>query len=130
MRLTNEITKKIDVPNDDDNGWVLIKHLKDNEIEEITSKVSETYMVNGETRVSIDTFERKRLLVKACLKDWGNMYKEDGSILVFNQMNLIRAAEFAIDIDDERLDFYSWIDLEREKLKEEVDKEKDDTLKN
>jgi hypothetical protein len=129
MRLTKRIKKKFYIPGDTDGGWVEIKHLKMNEIKRIEAKANEiTYSSkdgnDGVTKIALNPYTRSRLFAHAALTNWGNMFDVMGKPLSFNELNIAKAAEFEVSIEDEVFDFYSWVEMCRKELFDEVEAEK------
>jgi hypothetical protein len=129
MRLTKRIKKKFYIPDDPDDGWVELKHLKMNEVKKIEAKVNEiTYSSkrgedDGETKIALNPYTRVRQFAIAALTDWGNMFDVMGKPMSLNEVNINKAAEFEITVDGEKFDFFSWIDKCRDDLAAEVDVE-------
>ena len=123
MRLTSKKTKRFDQPNDKDGAYINIEHLKKNVVDAIKSKTTETKLVNGDIEVTLDGHAQKTELATACLVGWGGFFDESGKELKFTPLNVAKSAEFVIVTDEERKDFYSWIDECREELADEVEKE-------
>ena len=123
MRLTLKKTKQFKLPNDPDNSYIEVEHLKPNVIEEIKSRTSETYMADGELRISVDGHAQKKELAKACLVGWGGFFDESDRALKFTPQNVAKAAEFTVVVEGEKRDFYTWIEECRVELADEVESE-------
>lgn len=130
MRLTSKVVKRFDIPNDDDNGWVEIEHLKDNVIEAIKAKTNDNVVVDGGVEVRINLHEQKELIVDACLKDFGNLFDESGRPLKFTAKNVAKCAEFTLFVGDDKKDFYTWIDDCRQELADKVEEQEKVASKN
>jgi len=130
MRLTSKKTKRFEVPNDPDGSYINIVHLKDNVVEEIKSRTSETKLVGDDIVVEVNGYAQKTELVKACLVGWGSFFDESGKELKFTPLNVSKSAEFSIVVGEEKTDFYAWIDKCREELAGEVEAETEKALVN
>ena len=127
MRLTNERTKRVEVPNDADGGFIIIRNLSMEEITQIESK----YMTISSEGVSIKDYANKVAdFARICLKSWGNFFEAEGSPLTFNAANIERVAQAAIMIKGEKVRFFDWVNTERENFAEEVEREETEAVKN
>lgn len=126
MRLSQERTKRISIPNDPDNGFVVIRNLDLDTIYRIETDTQDISMDGRENqRFSYDPAEREDRLVKACLKSWGQLFDANGNEMKFDAKNLETSRRFVVIGTDEngkeyRYRFYEWINTEREKFAEEV----------
>ena len=130
MRLTKVVKETFYVPNDPDKGFIIIKHLKIDEVKKITSDVAdmfyETDAVTGKTvsRLNPNSYQLTKAMAHASLVSWGNMKDLMGNEMPFLSVNIDAAAEFEISITvDEKeviLDFYGWIDKCRKELTDTV----------
>lgn len=126
MRLSQERTKRISIPNDPDNGFVVIRNLDLDTIYRIETDTQDISMDGRENqRFSYDPAEREDRLVKACLKSWGQLFDANGNEMKFDAKNLEASRRFVVIGTDEngkehRYRFYEWINTEREKFAEEV----------
>lgn len=124
MRLSQERTKRIDVPGDPDGGYVNIRLLTLHQIAQIEAKCNSTgYSERNEVMLSIDPFNRENLIAKSCLIGWGNMFDAKGKEMKFNQKNLREAEAFVIQVDDKKVRFLEWVDDEHSKFYEENEEE-------
>ena len=122
MKLVAAKTKRVDVPNDPEGGFVNIKNLTLEEVARIDAK----YFSVTESGVSmVDYASREADFAKACLVGWGNLFDESGKELKFNGKNVERASAFAIDAGGEEgtVRFFAWVNGEREKFADEVEAE-------
>lgn len=131
MRLSQERTKKVPIPNDEDHGYVTILDLEDDTIYRIHSKTQDVSMDgDNNQRFSFDPVAREDKMVEACLKGWGNLFDENGNELKFTPGNLFNARRFIVVGTDEKgkekkYRFYEWVESERLKFAEEVKAEKE-----
>lgn len=136
MRLTLEKTKRVEIPNDPDGGYINIRLLSLNKIAQIESKCNQTGVdANSEVRISLDPFARENKVARACLVGWGNLFGPKGEELKFNHRNLILAEDFVIHIVDEKgekqkVRFLEWVDSEHSKFYSESEDEAEDVSKN
>lgn len=127
MKLIAQKTKKVDVPNDPDGGFIVIKNLTQEEVAVIEGKYFE--VTNKEVRM-VNYAERESEFARACLTDWGNMFDESGRPMKFTPKNIEKASAFSIEIEDKMTRFYEWVNTEREKFAEEVDEAEKEARKN
>lgn len=127
MRLTAERTKKVYVPDDSDGGFIVIRNLSMEEI----ARIEQEHLVVTDNEVRANKFaERDANYAKACLKDWGNMFDENGGEMKFTARNIERASAYAIRVNEELKRFFEWVNEEREKFAEEVKAEEEKASKN
>ncbi len=124
-RLRKRVTKTFNIPDDPDGAWIKIKFLKINEVKKIESQANDMYFQSdakgeGNTRINFDPYTRSRLFAHACLLDWGGMNDTMGKAMKFSSVNIEKAAEFEVKVDDETFDFYGWVDKCRDELDVEV----------
>lgn len=131
MRLSQERTKKVPIPNDEDQGFVTIRNLEPDTIHRIESKTQDV-SVDGDNnqRFSYEPVEREDLMVEACIKGWGNLFDEHDKELKFTIKNLINSRRFlVVGVDnkgeEKKYRFYEWVESERLKFAEEVEAEKE-----
>ncbi len=131
MRLQRKREKEIFVPNDPDNGSVVIRKLSLNEISKIESK-SSTLDVNAEgvPNLTIDPYPRSIAVAKACIVTWSNLFDENEKVLPFSKKALNVAADYDLEIEGKRVAFFTWVDQEHTKFLEEVEKEEKEAAKN
>lgn len=130
MRIQKRVKETFKVPNDPDDGWVEIKHLKINEVKKIESAVNEmSYSTGGSVsavNMKMNPYQRNRELAIACLVGWGNMFDVLGKPMPFNKKNIDSAAEFEIHVLNDKdgttdeLDFFEWVDKCRNELSDRV----------
>lgn len=131
MRLTQERTKKVLIPNDEDGGFVTIRNLEKDAIYRIETRTQDVSMDgNNNQRFSYDPVEREDQMVEACIKNWGNLFGEDDKELKFSPSGLIQARRFIVVGADskgieKRYRFFEWVESERVKFAEEVEAEED-----
>jgi len=123
MRLTKEVTKRFEVPNDPDGGYIILRHIKSNVLAEIIDRTSSTRVENGEVVGVISGLERKKEIAKEGLTGWGNFEDESGRPLKFTPANIAKAAEFSIVTEDGKTSFFDWIDTCLADLADEVEEE-------
>ena len=123
MRLTLKKTKRFTLPNDPDNSYIEIEHLKQNGVNEIKESTTSTKLIDGSLEIEVDGYSQKTKLAKACLTDWGGLFDESDRPLKFTPQNVAKSAEFMIVVGDEKKSFYEWIDDCRVELAEEVEEE-------
>lgn len=127
MRLTKERTKRVDVPNDPDGGFVVLRALS----KEAVAQIESEYMVVTQDGVELRKFaERQATLARERIKDWGNLEDEYGNPLKCTVKNLELAARFNIDVDGEQKRFFQWVNDEGEKFEDEVDAKETEASKN
>ncbi len=125
MRLKSVRTKRVDVPNDPDKGYINIQNLSEEQIAQIDAKYFE--ISDGGVRM-INYATRDGDFAKACLTGWGNLFDESGREMKFNPKNVEKASAFGIETVDDKgkditLRFFTWVNEEREKFAEEVEAE-------
>lgn len=131
MRLSQEKTKKVSIPNDEDYGFVTILDLEDDTIHRIESKTQDLSMDgDNNQRFSYDPVDREDLMVEACIKGWGNLFDVNDKEMKFTPANLIKARRFVVVGADEKGEekkfrFFEWVESERLKFAEEVEAEKE-----
>jgi len=131
MRLSQEKTKRVYIPNDEDQGFVIIRNLEPDTIHRIESKTQDLSMDgDNNQRFSYDPVEREDLMVEACFKGWGNLFDVSNKELKFTPGNLIKARKFIVIGTDEKGEekkfrFFQWVESERLKFAEEVEAEKE-----
>jgi len=120
MRLIAAKTKRVEIPNDPDKGFVTIRNLSLEEVARIDAK----YFEISESGVNMKNYaDREADFVRACLTGWGNLFDESGRELKFNPKNVEKASAFAVDVgdDDGYTRFFAWINKERDTFAEEVE---------
>lgn len=133
MRLSKKITKRFNIPNDPDKGWVELKHLRPNQEQEVTSDLNDVSYQPGSTHslsVKMNPYVRKKKLAHESIISWGNIFDTLGVPLEYTGINLDKAAEFIIYVEDEEFSFYDWIEQCRESLSAEVKKDMQAALEN
>ena len=124
MRLTLEKTRRIDIPNDEDNGFVTIKALSMDHLARIESRCTQTMMDgNEDVQLVLDDYKRANRVATDCLTGWGNMFDTRGKELKFNRKNVMMAANLELLIENKRMRFLDWVDQEHAKFREEVNSE-------
>jgi len=127
MRLTAERTKRVDIPNDPDGAYVIMRNLS---LEEV-ARIEQDHMIITDKEVRTAKFvDRDGNFARECLKDWGNFFDESGKEMKFTQRNIEKAAALSIRIDERAVRFFSWVNEEREKFAEEIEKEEESARKN
>ena len=119
--------KEVHIPNDEDNGMVVLRNLSMEEEAIIEAK----YLNISESGVSFSSYaERTAHFAKTCLEGWGNIKDEHKVDLKFTPANVDYASALVIISEDEdgeetRVRFFEWINDEREKFaKELIEEEK------
>ena len=131
MRLTVEKNKRVDIPGDEDGGFINIKLLSLHEIARIEAKCqSPGINEKAEVTLALDPFSRENMIALSCLTGWGNMYDSKGKELKFNRKSLAQAEAFVIRVDDKKMRFLEWVDHEHAKFYEEVEDESKVAIKN
>ncbi len=133
MRLSKRITEKYFIPGDPDKGWVDIKYLRTNEVQEALADLNDvTYDPTNVDSVSVkmNPYLRMKRMAHASVVGWGNMFDSEGKPLEFSVEDINQVAEFEIYIDDVKFGFYAWVDNCRTDLNEIVQKQKKIALKN
>ncbi len=131
MKLQRKREKEVFIPNDPDNGSVIIRKLSLNEISKIESKSSTLNVdADGTPKMTVDPYSRATAVAKACIVTWNNLFDENGNPLIFSKKVLNTASNYDIDVDGKRLAFFTWIDQEHTKFLEEVEKEEKEAAKN
>ncbi len=128
MKLTKKITKRFEVPGDEDGAWVIIRFLKANEVRRIESQANDMFFESdakgeGSTRINFDPYTRSKLFAHAAVESWGGMFSTTGKPLKLNAVNMDKAAEFTMLVNGDKVDFFAWIDQCREELSVEVEGE-------
>jgi hypothetical protein len=105
MRISKTVERKFFVPKDPDGAWVMIKHLKPGEIQDIMDDVMvqeisyrevDGKLVPKMTQTNDRRKDRERTVLEA-VTGWGNFYDEPqgkakkGQPLVFSEANVLRA---------------------------------------
>ena len=128
-KLTKRVQETFYIPNDPDEGFVIIRHLKANEVKRINSEISVTsYETVGEgktvAKVTVDQYQLLKAMAIAAVVGWGNIKSDMDQPLEFNQENLKLAAEIEVETEVENkpvtFDFFSWIDKCRSDLIKQV----------
>lgn len=109
MRLQIEKTKKIEVPNDPDSGYINIRALSQEEIDKIQSKSINVAMSDGNASVSVDSYIRENSVAMACLKGWGNFFLANGEELKFGNSSIEKVSHMSINVDGEDIRFLKWV---------------------
>ena len=100
MRLVSVKSRKVDVPNDPDGGYINIKDLSLEEVAQIDSR----YFKISDGGVSMENYaNRDADFAKACLTGWGNLFDESGRPLKFTPKNIDKASAFVIDVGGEEV---------------------------
>jgi len=116
-----------------------LRHLKINEVKKIQGKANNMSFTadmqgNGETKLDMNPYTVSTMMAHECLVGWGGMKDAMGRDLVFDTVNLDKAAELIILVDvdgkDVEFDFYSWLDKCRNDLADEVKDETKDAEEN
>lgn len=129
MRLTAEKTKKVNVPNDPDSGYVVIRALSRDELAHSES-ASSSVNIGGEVSVIVDPYKRANLIATSCLKGWGNFFDSYGNEIKFNNKSLQTVKDMSVVIEDKPVRFFEWVKDEHDKFFNEVEEEKKVALKN
>ncbi|MFA5347453.1 MAG: hypothetical protein WC294_04910 [Methanoregula sp.] len=124
MRLTLDKIKRVEVPGDEDGGFVNIKVLSLEDLAAIEAKSSDmAFTENGGVTVSINSYNRANLVARKCLTGWGNFFNEKGEELKFPK-DIGRAARYSITINGKEIRFLEWVEQchtqHREEIKEEM----------
>ena len=120
MRLSINKNKKVDVPNDEDGGFINIKALSIEELANIESKSSDmAYDATGNVKVTINPYKRANLVARKCLTGWGNFFDEKGEELKFPK-DVDRAALYSINIDSKDMRFLEWVEQCHTILRDEI----------
>lgn len=125
MRLTTQITKRFDVPNDPDGSFIEIKHLKADVLADIKAEYTTTKAVNGVMEFEFDGHGEKKAIAKACLTDWGKFFDESGRPLKFTPVSVAKSGEFMINVDDGKQSFYKWVFNCHQELMDEVEEQEE-----
>ena len=134
MQLTKVIKETFYIPNDPDKGYVEIKHLKINEVKEITSNIADMYYTTNQqtgevtSRLDPNSYALTRAMAHAAVLGWGNMKDVIGNSMLFTPANLNEASEFEVTLTikdvEVKFDFYGWIDRCRKELSDKVEEQK------
>lgn len=110
MRLSLEKTKRIDVPGDEDNGYINIKCLSQEQLANIESRSSDmAFDGSGGIKVSINSYSRANLVAKKCLVGWGNFFDEKGEELKFPR-DIDKASNYSVVVDGKHVRFLEWVE--------------------
>ena len=123
MRLTTQITKRFEVPNDPDGSFIEVKNLTADTIESIRSRHNTTKIVDGVVEHEVNAYAVQKDIAKACLSDWGKFFDESGRPLKFTPANIAKVGQFVIAIEDEKQSFFSWVFECHQDLADEVEEE-------
>jgi len=136
MRLKKQVSRWFEVPNDPDRSQLLIKHLEPGEIADILDSVLRqrvTYrQVEGQEKLQPD-FEQttntkadREKTIQAAVRDWKNLFDEDGKPLEFNSENLLTASRRITGFNELVKTFRAQLaaDIAREEEEEKKDLEK------
>lgn len=130
MRLTLDKIKRVEVPGDEDGGFVNIRALSLEEIAAIEAKSSDMgFKEDGGVTISINSYNRTNLVARKCLKGWGNFFDEKGEELKFPK-DIDRAAKYTININGKDMRFLEWVEHEHTKHREEIKEEEGVASKN
>lgn len=101
MRIRKQVERWFDIPDDPDEGQILVKHLSPGEISDIMDEVftqTIVYKTDGDqepqpefTQETDRRKDREKTLTAAVL-DWKNFYDENGKDLKCTPDNVIRAS--------------------------------------
>ena len=100
MRAKKTIERWFPVPNDPDNGEVLIKHLGSGELIKISEKTNQTetrYSASEDGKfkpdmvIKSDTSGHSDMLIDAAVVDWKNFFDADGNAMDCTRENKIKA---------------------------------------
>ena len=130
MRLTAEKTKRVDIPNDPDGGFINIVALTLDEVERLEEKAVEYSLGEDDASYSVKPYKRANLMSRACLRGWGGLFDIKGNSLKFTKAHIKEAAKFEIIIDGQRKRFLEWVDDEHTAFLEEITKEEEEAVKN
>jgi len=96
-RLTKQVDKWFDVPNDPDNAKIKIKHLKPGEVEAIEQEANPVVLrPDGgkfSTEITIQVAKKSALLINAAVLDWEGFYNTKGNKIQCNSENKKKAAK-------------------------------------
>lgn len=124
MRLTGDKTKRIDIPNDPDFGFINIRALSKEERSSIESKSSETTVgAGGNVVLTINNHNRTNLVAQKCLKGWGNIFDVNGEELKFNMPSLEKVSHMSLVIDGKKVRFLEWVDSVHSDFIAEIEQE-------
>jgi len=126
MRIAKAVERWFEIPQDEDKGKLLIKHLTPGEIQDIVDEVMVQEIVyeqpeEGEKPKGVmrqknnRRLDRERTVLESVV-DWKNFFDQDGKKMACDQANKLRAIRM---IDG----FAEFVAGCREKLTEEIDKE-------
>lgn len=120
MRLTLEKTKRIEVPNDEDGGYINIKFLHQEELANIESRSSETmFDTSGGVKVIVNSYKRTNSVAKKCLVGWGNFFDEKGNELRFPR-DIDKASNYSINVNGKLVRFLEWVESCHTEFRDEV----------
>ena len=132
MRITKSVERWFPVPDDPDEGEVLIRHLKRGELMDIsfeTTKQETRYRLNDaqelepEMTSRSDTRASQIAIFNAAVRNWKNFYDEDGNALTCTDENKVKAMR---EIDG----LTEFVGECRDKLAADIDAEKKEQEKN
>ena len=123
MKLTARKEKKVFVPKDPDEAYILIQYLKPGireQIEQLSNTITAQEDNDGEfgTKVEFNLVKKRRLFFEKVAVGWGGFNNEKDKPLKFTARNLERASE-------EMEGFYNWLQEESDFFNEEVDEERE-----
>jgi len=130
MRLTLDKIKRVEVPGDEDGGYINIKALSLEDLAGIEAKSSDmAFTGDGGVTVSVNSYSRANLVARKCLTGWGNFFNEKGEELRFPK-DIDRAAKYSIRIGGKETRFLEWVEQEHTKHREEIAEEMGAASKN
>jgi len=123
MRLIVEKTKKVDVPNDPDMGYINIRALSMEELAEIESKASDMVVGEKGVNISLNNYEKANRIAGKCLKGWGNMFDSKGEELKYNSSSLEMMSHLELMVEGKKVRFLEWVCDCHTKFREEIKEE-------
>lgn len=124
MRLTVKKSEIFYVPNDEDKAFIEIHALSKEQLAAIdNSSVEASVNGAGDTIVVVKPFIKTNKIAQACLDNWGGFFNENGVEMKFTPGNVQKASNLAVQVGDESIRLFEWVERCHNELLERVEKE-------
>lgn len=123
MRLSTDKKKTVHIPNDPDNGYIIIRKLSDDEMDKSEADSVIINILGANSGVTINPYEKENSVATKCLKGWDGIFDIDGTPLKFGAQGIEKSKGMSIEIDGKKIRFFKWVFSEHEKFRSEVEKE-------
>ena len=91
MRIRKPVEQWFEIPDDPDNGKILLKILSPGESARIMDRAFDINVTGNGNKTSYDRQIDREMTVKNCILDWKNFFDVDGNELQCTDENKIRA---------------------------------------